>query len=246
MAGPVELYEAVADQRGHQVRVASGEGVVDGPLEGMVRLVPARGSTVEGRHPLRLADRELALEEVAQQRVVSVRPAVVVHEQRRACQVTQDIGRPVLIRHDIAQRRGQLLEDRCAGHERDLGRGAALEYLGSQIVVDDMVGVGVAPIRSPRRRPDTEERESQQGRPPFGLSCQADRSFGRQPQPEFASEADGFTLVHRELRWTDLDERTRGTPAGEREAYPDASRDRHLRSFGQVLDQLGKDVETRP
>ena len=206
VAGPVKLDEAVADQRGDEVGVACREGVIDGALDGVVRLVPRRGSPVEGGHPLRLADRELPLEEVAQERVVAVRPAVVVHQQGRACELPQDIGRPVSIRHDIAQRRGQLVEDRRAGQERDLGRGAALEHLGSEVVVDEVVGAGVAPIRSPRRRPGSEDRERQQGRPPFGLSCQARRSFGRQPQPEFASEADGLTLVHRQLRRTDLEQ----------------------------------------
>ena len=62
------------------------------------------------------------------------------------------------------------------------------------------------PIRSPARRPDTQDRERQQGRPPFGLSRQAGRSLGRQPQPELASEADGLTLVHRQLRGTDLEQ----------------------------------------
>ena len=161
---------------------------------------------MEGGHLIRLADRELTLEEVAQERVIAVRPAVVVHQQGRACKVPQDIGRALLIRHDIAQRRGQLVEDRRAGQERDLGRGSALEHLGSQIVVDEVVGAGVEPIRSLPRRPGSQDRERQQSRPPFGLSRQARRSFGRQPQPEFASEADGLTLVHRQLRGTDLEQ----------------------------------------
>ena len=110
------------------------------------------------------------------------------------------------IRHDIAQRRGQIVEDRRAGHERDLGRGSALEHLGSEVVVDEMVSTGVDPIRSSSRRPGSQNRERQQSRPPFGLSRQARRSFRRQPQPEFATQPDGLTLVHRQLRGTDLEQ----------------------------------------
>ena len=45
------------------------------------------------------------------------------------------------------------------------------------------------------------------------------RGVGPQPQPEFASEADGLTLVHRQLRGTDLEQRNTGTPASERQAH---------------------------
>ena len=209
--------------------------------------VPGGGTPVEGGHLVRLADRELPLEEVAQERVVAVRPAVFVHQQGRACELPQDIGRPVLIRHDIAQRRGQLVEDRRAGQERDLGRGAALEHLGSQVVVDEVVGAGVDPIGSLREASAAPSiaSASRAGHPSVSR-CQARRSIGRQPQPEFASQPDGLTLVHRQLGGTDLEQRTLGTPAGEREAHPCASRDGHLRPFGQVLDQLRKDVEARP
>ena len=72
MAGPVQRDEAIADERGDEVEVARRERVIDGALDGVVRLVPRRGSPVEGGHPLRLADRELTLEEVAQERVVAV------------------------------------------------------------------------------------------------------------------------------------------------------------------------------
>ena len=122
VAGPVILAEAIADQRGGEIEVACRKGVIDGALDGVVRLVPLGGSPVEGGHQLGLADRELSLEEVPQERVVAVRPAVLVHQQGRACKLTQDIGRPCPIRHDIAERRGQSLEDRRAGQERDLGR----------------------------------------------------------------------------------------------------------------------------
>ena len=72
MAGPVKLDEAVADQRGGEVRVACREGVIDGAIDGVIRLVPRRGSPMEGGHQVGLADRELPLEEVAQERVVAV------------------------------------------------------------------------------------------------------------------------------------------------------------------------------
>ena len=72
MAGPVILDEAVADQRGDEIRVACGKGVIDGALDGVVRLVPLRGSPVEGGHPLGFADCEFSLKEVAQERVVAV------------------------------------------------------------------------------------------------------------------------------------------------------------------------------
>ncbi len=182
---------------------------------------------------LRFADREFPLEEVAQEGVVAVRPAVVVDQQRRACKLPQDFGRPVPIRHDIAQRRGQIVEDRRPGQERDLGRGAALEHLGSQIVVDEMFGADVDAISSFPRRPGSEHRERQQSGPSFGFSRQAGRRVGRQSQPEFASQPDGLTLVHRQLRGTDLDERTLGGPAGEREAHPGASRDGHCDPSGR-------------
>ena len=61
-------------------------------------------------------------------------------------------------------------------------------------------------IRFPLRRPGSQHRERQQSRPPFGLARQAGRGLGRQPQPEFASQPDGLTLVHRQLRGTDLDQ----------------------------------------
>ena len=64
--------EAVADERGDEVGVARRERVVDGALEGVVRLVPRRGSPVVGGHQFRLADHELTLEEVAQESVVAV------------------------------------------------------------------------------------------------------------------------------------------------------------------------------
>ena len=206
VAGPVIVDEAVADQRGDEVGVVRREGVVDGALDGVARLIPRGSSPVQGRHPIRLADRELTLEEVAEERVVAVRPPVVVHKQGRSCKLPQDIGRPLTICHDIAQRRGQLAEDRGAGHERDLGRGSALEHLGSQVVVDEMFSTGIAPARSSPRRPGSEHRERQQSRPPLRLPCQARCSLGRQPQPEFASKSDGLTLVHRQLRGTDLEQ----------------------------------------
>ena len=106
MAGPVVSDEAVADQRRDEVGVACRERVIDGALDGVVRLVPRGGSPVEDSHPLRLADREFPLKEVAQERVVAVRPPVVVHQQGRPCKVTQDIGRPWSISHEIAKRRG--------------------------------------------------------------------------------------------------------------------------------------------
>ena len=56
------------------------------------------------------------------------------------------MGRARLVRHDVTERRGHLVEDRRAGHERDLGRGSALEH---RIVVDEVVGAGVESIRPP-------------------------------------------------------------------------------------------------
>ncbi len=64
--------EAVADQGRDKVGVARCERVVDGALDGVVRLVPRGSSPVEDRHLLRLADREFTLKEVAQEGVVAV------------------------------------------------------------------------------------------------------------------------------------------------------------------------------
>ena len=124
-AGPVEQLPAVAHERGGEVEIARGERVIDGRLVCVVRLVPGRGSPMEGGHRLGLAGRELAPEEVAQERVVAIRPAVVVHQQGRLCKLPQDRGRSPSLDDGIAERRGQPLEDRGAGQELDLGLGAA-------------------------------------------------------------------------------------------------------------------------
>ena len=84
MAGPVKLTEAVADQRGDEVRVLCREGVIDGVLDGVVRLVPSGSTPVECGQHLRFADREFPLEEVTKEGVVAVRPAVFVDQQGRA------------------------------------------------------------------------------------------------------------------------------------------------------------------
>ena len=86
------------------------------------------------------------------------------------------------------------------------GADAAVEHLGPQVACDEVVGGGVDPRRIAAGRLGSEHRERQQCRPSFGLSRQAGRRFGRQPQPELASQADGLALVDRELGGTDLEE----------------------------------------
>ena len=170
--------EAVADQRGDEVEVARGERVIDGALDGVVRLVPGGGSPMEGGHQLGLADRELAPEEVAQERVVAIRPAVVVHQQGRAAQAAAGhrSTRVAPPRHRRAARtaaRGS----RCGSGTSISAVGAALEHLGPQVVVDEVIGAGVDRLGASLGRPGSERRERQQGRPPFGLVASGGPSF---------------------------------------------------------------------
>ena len=169
----MEQLPAVAHERGGEVEIARGERVIDGRLVCEVRLIPGRGSPMEGRHRLGLAGRELALEEVAQECVIAIRPAVVVHQEGRLCKLPQDRGRSPSLDDGIAERRGQPLDDRGAGQELDLGLGAVPEDLGPQVVLDEPIGAGVDRLGASLGRPGTERRERQQGRPPVGPSRQA-------------------------------------------------------------------------
>ena len=75
----MKLDEAIAYQRRDEVGVPCREGVIDCAVDGVVRAVPRRGSPVEGGHQVRLADGEFPLEEIAQERVVAICAAVVIH-----------------------------------------------------------------------------------------------------------------------------------------------------------------------
>ncbi len=197
---------ALAHERGGEVEIARRERVIDGGLDRVVCPVPGSGAQMEGRQLVGLAGRELALQEVAQQRMVAIRPAVVVDQQGRACQLPQDHGRTTSIHDRVAERRRQTLEDRCAGHEDDLGPGVALHHFGAQVVGDEVVCACGDPLGPTLGRPGSAHREGQEGRPPFGLSRQVRRRFGRQPQPKLASQTDGLAFVHREFGGTELEE----------------------------------------
>lgn len=197
---------ALAHEGGGEVEIARRERVIDGRLDRIVRPVPGRGSQMEGRQLVGLAGRELALQEVPQQGVVAKRPSVVVDQQGRACELRQDAARASSTDHRVAERRRQSLEDRCAGHEFDLGPGVALQDLEPEVVRDDEVGTCGDRLRPGLGRPRSGHRQRKEGRPPFGLSPEIGRRFGRQPQPEFPSEPDGLPIVHRELGRTECEE----------------------------------------
>ena len=84
--------KAIADERRGELEIARREGVIDGGLEGVVRLVPGGRSPVQRGHALWLANRELTSEELPQERVVAIRSAVIVDQQGRLCKPLQGIG----------------------------------------------------------------------------------------------------------------------------------------------------------
>ena len=141
-AGPVIAEHPPADGGGDEVEVASGERMLNREVEGAGLRVPDRGPPMQPGNPPGLARRELALEEVAQEGVVAIRPPVLVHEEGRTGEPRQELGRPVPLRHEVAERSGEPFEDRRARQEGHLLVGPALEELGSEVVGNVEVAAG--------------------------------------------------------------------------------------------------------
>ena len=90
--GPVIAAEAGAHQGGGMVEVAGREGVCDGLVEVACLLVPPGRSTVQRRGSARLTRLELVLQELPQQRVIAVPPAVLVDQDGRARKVGEQLA----------------------------------------------------------------------------------------------------------------------------------------------------------
>ena len=247
MAGPVILDEAVADQRGDEVGVARREGVIDGALDGVVRLIPRRGSAMEGRPPARArAPRARAAGSRAgacgSGMTRRSRPSAASSVQGR-CRTSVDPCRSATASHSGA---GSSLEDRRARQERDLGRGAALEHLGPQVVVDEVVACrrrsdriaartsGAAASRAPAA-PAT-LRSLASGASPFRPAAAARaRVPARRPR---ARPSPAPRVRSRAASRRRASGRTGGASARV-PRWPPAT-------LGQMLDQLREDVEARP
>ena len=118
--------EAGADQDGGMVEIAGREGMTDRRVKVAGLLVPSRRSTVQLRGRSRLTRLELVLQELPQQRVIAVRPAVLVDqdggprqvgEQRRPSRswpaTASQTGPPSRSRIDVRVRKSMSRAERC-------------------------------------------------------------------------------------------------------------------------------------
>ena len=121
--------------------------------------------------------------------------------------------------------------------------GARAPRIGGSHRCELGTGVAAHPVRL--SRPGSEHRERQQGRPPFGLPRQAGRASAgrRSPSSRPSPTASRSSIASSPDRARAASpRRATGRTGGE----PCASRDRHLRLVGHVLDELREDVEARP
>ncbi len=118
------------------VEVVGREGVGHRQVEITDVLVPPGRSSVQHRGGTRLTRLEFVLQELPQQRVVAVRPAVLVDQEGGAREVGEQLTRPDRPRDRIADRPVELLQDRRSGQEVDGARGQLLEHLRTQVVGD--------------------------------------------------------------------------------------------------------------
>ena len=227
---------------GDQGRVAGAGRMVDRQVECPALGVPGRGLPVQGLLPAGFTGHELAREEVTEQGMVAVRASVLVHEEGGLCEPVQELRRVLPICQDVAERPGQLLEDRCARQEGDLVVRAPLEQLGSQVVDDEPIGGGIDPRSLAARPASPEGRERERGWPAAGLAHQLPDLLGGQQQLS-AVQPRRLLLVHRELIGTDLQHRPVAAPSREGQVDPVASREHDLRSVGEIDDELGERVE---
>ncbi len=243
--GPVVATEAGAHQGGGMVEVVGREGVGDRQVEVPRVLVPSGRSIVQHRGSPRLTRLELVLQELPQQRVIAVRPAVLVDQDGRAREVGEQLARPGLARDRIADRPVEPLQDRRPGQEVDGARGALLEHLRPQVVGDRaLVSGDVGDLG--RTRPAMGHRcEDEQRRPSLRAPGQPRQHILRDRTAEVADELEGLLPVHGQLRGADLDERAIRPPAGDRQVDRCPTGDGDLRAGRQVVDELGERVEAR-
>ena len=242
--GPVVGDDAAAGDRGDQGRVAGAGRMVDRQVECPALGVPGRGLPVQGLLPAGFTGHELAREEVTEQGMVAVRAPVLVHEEGGLCEPVQELRRVLPICQVVAERPGQLLEDRCARQEGDLVIRAPLEQFGSQVVDDEPIGRGIDPRSLAARPASAEGRERERGWPAAGLAHQLPDLLGGQQQLS-AVQPRRLLLVQRELIGTDLQHRPVAAPSREGQVDPVASREHDLRSVGEIHDELGERVEAR-
>ena len=181
----------------------------------VVGLVPVGGSQVELGDELGLAVAELAEEELPEEAVIAEPlPSTVQRhqEEMRSSQILELLLGVGVSEHGVAQRAGELIEDRRAAQELLIAFGQPLQCLAIEVVGDvpifprnaQSVVAGVS---------GNERGEVQADGPPFGAVGHPRRSLGREGDRGVGEDGARRVSVEGEVARLEL-ERRRPPPAG--------------------------------
>ena len=192
-----------------------------GPVLHPVRRAPRCRASVELRHQVGLAPRELGLEQVAEEVVVPVPAAAVVErddEQVRVLELCQRLGRVGAVEDRIAQRRGHPVEHRGPREELDVFRPQLGEVLRAQVVRHEpVVAAEARNCLQVGRRLERERGEVEPRGPAFGACVQRASFVIGHLRPGGGEEQRGLAVRQRELGRPDLEQLAVCAEAGERE-----------------------------
>ena len=213
--------------------------------------MPAVRAAVQRRGPPRLAPLELHPEQLGEQVVEAVPPALVIQrdqEQVAPRQRVQHRGRALLLQHGIAQGAGQPLENRRAEHQRPRRRVMRLEYLRLQEI--DHVTVRAAesahqrvPVGGVLQR---QRGQIEPGRPSLRLVHQGFDISGRQAEPEAAVQ-EGVRLLAGEpqVAGPQLEQLTVGAQRRHRQGRLRPAREHELEPGRHMVDEPGDALPRR-
>ncbi len=247
----VERGPGGRDDRRRLVERAGGERMLDREVQVARIAVPRGGRPVKRRRPARLSPLELGKEELAEQVVVAVgeRTAADLLDEQvapdEAFEASAGVGHPG---DDFRNTGRHHLHDRGPREEPQVVLPKALGQLGREVGRDVAVAAGDGDRHAALTpgAPAGDRCEIRPDRPALGSPMQLQHAIGVELAPGRPGERGGLLDVERKRRRADLEQLPAGAVAPERHRRLGAAGQRNAEVGGQVVEQGGERVETRP